>query len=265
MCGSGAAQKTRSFKMKHGKFFLGLLVLICTAVLFLGCPTDPEDEEPNYGGDVKTLPGVALATADGVKYYSLSTGEEVTGDDIDTNKWDIAFSRTRLIYTNSGDSAKGEGEGKGNGGVWHTGKTDLADVSYGEQKDFKVGDVSYNVDVSKYLYTGMGAAPTTPTRFNVMTYVGYGYGDGTTNNIGSYVAGSDDYTGYPADGPFTDYQYDQHQYYTQEHSDGGGPTFASSNQVYIIRHGDGEHYSKIRITYEFASSKDNWLVTYQNF
>ncbi|MDR2029016.1 MAG: HmuY family protein [Treponema sp.] len=250
--------------MKHGKVLLGFLVLFCTAALFLGCDTDP-GEDTNYGGEQKSLPAVSLATADGTKYYSLSTGAEVTGADIETNKWDIAFSRTRLIYTNSGDSAKGEGEGKGNGGVRHTGKTNLADVSYGEQKDFAVGGVNYNVDVGKYLYTGMGAAPTAHTRFNVMTYVGYGYGDGTTNDIGSYVAGSGDYSGYPATGPFTDYKYDQYQYYTQEHSGGGGPTFASSGQVYIIRHGDGEHYSKIQIAYEFASSKDNWLVTYQNF
>jgi hypothetical protein len=240
---------------------LGAAVLLCAALFFLGCPTDPEDEEPNYGGDVKNLPGVSLATADGIKYYSLSTGEEVTGADINTNKWDIAFNRTRLIYTNSGDSAKGEGKG----GVWHTEKTDLATVSYGEQKEFKIGDVSYNVDVGRYLYTGMGAAPTAQTMFNVMTYVGYGYGDGSTNSIGSYVPMSEDYSTYPATGPLTDYKYNQQQYYMQEHSTGGGPVFGSTNQVYIIRHGDGEHYSKIQIVYEFANSKDNWQVIYQNF
>ncbi|MDR1248433.1 MAG: HmuY family protein [Treponema sp.] len=246
--------------MKQTKIFLGVAVLLCVSLFFLGCSTDPEDD-PNYGGAAKTLPSVSLATGDAVKYYSLSTGSEVTGADINTNKWDIAFSRTRLIYTNSGASAKGSG----NGGVWHTGKTDLSAVSYGEQKEFKVGSVSYNVDVGRYLYTGMGGAPTAQTMFNVMTYVGYGYGDGSTNDITGYTAGSGDYSTYPATGPLTDYKYDQQQYYTSSSHGGGGPTFASSNQVYIIRHGDGGHYSKIQIVYEFASSKDNWQVKYQNF
>jgi hypothetical protein len=243
--------------MKHTRIFLIFAVLLCAALFFTGCPTDPEDEEPNYGGEAKNLPGVSLATGDAVKYYSLSTGEEVTGADINTNKWDIAFNRTRLIYTNSGDSAKGEGKG----GVWHTEKTDLATVSYGEQKEFKIGDVSYNVDVAEYLYTGMGNAPTAKTNLNVMSYVGYGAGDGSTNNTTGYTAGSGDYSNYPATGPLTDYKYNQHQYYNSA----GMGVYVGNNEVYIIRHGDGGHYSKIQIVYEYANSKDNWQVIYQNF
>jgi hypothetical protein len=253
--------------MKHGKFFLVFLLALCAVAFFLGCPTEPEDEKPNYGGEVKSLPGVSLTAADGVKYYSLSTGLEVTGDDSETNKWDIAFSRTRLIYTNSGASAKGEGTGKGNGGVWHTEKTDLAAVSDADKEDFTIEDVSYNVDVARYLFTGMGAAPTTQTLLNVMTYVGYGYGDGSTNDIGGYtlVDMTPNYSGYPDTGPLSDYKYNAHQYYI---SGGGMGSYISPEDggpVYIIRHGDGVHYSKIQIVYEYASSKDNWQVTYQNF
>jgi hypothetical protein len=243
--------------MKHTRIFLSVAVLLCAALFFAGCSTDPEDEEPNYGGEEKTLPGISLATADGVKYYSLSTGTEVTGADINTNKWDIAFSRTRLIYTNSGASAKGGG----NGGVWHTEKTDLGAVSYGEQKEFKVGDVSHNVDVAEYLYTGMGPAPTAKTNLNVMSYVGYGVGDGSTNDITGYTISSGDYSNYPANGPLSDYEYDQHQYYDSV----GMGVFEDTNEVYIIRHGDGTHYSKIQIVYEYANPMDQWLVTYQNF
>jgi hypothetical protein len=244
--------------MKRTKIFLSVAVLLCAALFFPGCSTDPEDE-PNYGGAEKALPGISLATADGVKYYSLSTGTEVTGADINTNKWDIAFSRTRLIYTNSGASAKGGG----NGGVWHTEKTDLGAVSYGEQKEFKVGSVSHNVDVAEYLYTGMGPAPTAKTILNVMTYVGYEHGNGSTNDITGYTAGSGDYSNYPANGPLSGYKYDQHQYYNSA----GMGSYAGNNQVYIIRHGDGEHYSKIQIVYAYLSAdlKDEWRVTYQNF
>jgi hypothetical protein len=253
--------------LMKAQFFLGFLLALCASALFLGCPTEPEDEKPNYGGEKKTLPAVSLATADGVKYYSLSTGLEVTGADIETNKWDIAFSRTRLIYTNSGASAKGEGTGKGNGGVWHTEKTDLAAASDADKKEFKVKDVSYNVDVAKYLFTGMSSiAPTTQTLFNVMTYVGYEYGDGSTNDIGGYtiVNMTPNYSDYPDTGPLSGYQYNAHQYYIS-----GGQGVLNSPEdggpVYIIRHGDGVHYSKIQIVYEYASSKDNWQVTYQNF
>ncbi|MDR0624401.1 MAG: HmuY family protein [Treponema sp.] len=247
--------------MKHGKFFPGFLVLICTAVLFLGCPTDPEDEEPNYGGEAKTL-AVSVATSDGTVYYSLSTKEAVS--DPASTAWDIAFKRTRLILTNSGDTATALSSG-GQGGVWYSGKTDFDSVSL---DDKGADDADFSTDTDLYLWTGMGPAPTATTPLNVMTYVGYGHGDGSTNETDGWTAGDPvDYTNYPANGPLTDYKYNADQYYTQTHSEGGGPVFGSSGKVYIIKHGDGTHYSKIQITYEYVSSgaKDTFSVKFSNF
>jgi hypothetical protein len=248
--------------MKHRKIFLGFLALLCAAALFLGCPTDPEDEDLNYGGDAKTLPDVSLLTSDGTKYYSLSTGQEVTGADIASDKWDIAFRRTRLILTNSGDTATALESG-GKGGVWYTDKTVLSEVS----SDDKAGEndpilKNYITDQKRYTSTGMGAA--TEQFLNVMSYVGYrneAEADGKT---------AETYLGNKAEDAAgtMPYLYDKKQYYNSE-SHEGMPTFSPNNQVYIIRHGDGSRYSKIQIAYESTGSmptiKDNWTVTYHNF
>ncbi|MDR0643165.1 MAG: HmuY family protein [Treponema sp.] len=222
--------------MKQRHYFF--IALVCVVSLFLGCKT--EAPGPNYGGEVKELPSVSLAAADGIKYYSLSTGLEVIGDDINSNKWDIAFSRTRLIFTNSGASAEKVNSG-GQGGVWYTDKTELSGVAIGDQK----GD-DYTTDQKRYV-TGMGGAAE--TILNVMSYVGYD-NEGTVDGLS-------------AENAFSGYSYNKQQYY---HSSGMG-VYASdgTEPVYIIRHGDGVHYSKIKIDYQYADSKDNWAVSYQNF
>jgi hypothetical protein len=228
--------------MKQKSYVFAALALACVVPLFLGCPGD---ESPNLGGEKKDLPAVSLATADGVKYYSLSTGAEVTGDAIKTSQWDIAFSRTRLIFTNSGATASDLGSG-GKGGVWYTGKTvlgDVADTDKTGEDDAVLKD--YLAD-KKVWVSGMGGA--TQTTLNVMTYVGYETGDGSS-----------------AENPLAGYAYNQKQYY----GSGGMGVYSSAGkeQVYIIRHGDGTHYSKIIIDYEYdATGKtDNWAVSYQNF
>jgi hypothetical protein len=231
--------------MKHGKIFLGFLVLIGTAVLFLGCPTEPEDE-PNYGGEEKTL---AIEVASGaVKYYSLTSGLEVTDPAAIASKaWDIAFQESRKIYTNSGATAESLTSG-GIGGVWHTEKKTLEGVT---QDDAVKDDPlygPYNTDVIRYT-GGMSGTPTA-NRLNVMTFVGYSNED--TND------GSQDL-------PFSSsYQYDKRQFYDMVSMQPLqiDPTL----WVYIIKHGDGEHYSKIQVTtYERASPKDTYLITYSNF
>jgi hypothetical protein len=253
--------------MKQRKFLLGFAALFCSAALFLGCPTDPEDEEPNYGGEVKALPPVSLLKDEGTKYYSLSTGEEVTGNDIHTNKWDIAFLRTRLILTNSGDTAT-KLESDGAGGVWYTEKTELSKVS---SDDKKGGDhpilKDYITDQKRYTSTGMLGA--TEQFLNVMSYVGY------RNEEEKDGKTAENYLGNKADDPSgtMPYLYNKKQFYDSVASHGEsntGPTLVPSNQVYIIRHGDGKNYSKIKINYESTGTmqsgiKDNWLVLYQNF
>jgi hypothetical protein len=225
--------------MKHKRYLFATLALVC-AGLFLGCPGD--DPGPNLGGEEKEL-RVSLATADGVKYYSLSTGLEVTGADINSNKWDIAFSRTRLILTNSGATAADLASG-GRGGVWYTDKTVLADVADTDKKGEDDTLLKDYLTDKKVWISGMGGA--SQMVLNVMTYVGYESGDGVS-----------------AETPLAGYLYDKKQYY----GSGGMGVYSSAGkeQVYIIRHGDGTHYSKILIDYEYAESKDNWAVSYRNF
>jgi hypothetical protein len=237
--------------MKHRKIFLGFPVLICTAVLFLGCPTDPA-EEPNYGGEEKTL-AVQVATSDGTVYYSLSTGEKVTG----TDSWDIAFKRSRLIFVNSGATPEYKGTddvpyvtSTGSGGVWYVTKTDLADVTRDDAVENDALYGPYNKDVIRYI-AGMGGTAAA-SRINVMTFVGY-----------SNEADND---GLTAEKAFSaSYQYNKKQFNIGE---GMPPVFSVTNQIYIIKHGDGSKYSKIQITAyqsDTATNTDTYQIKYQNF
>jgi hypothetical protein len=229
--------------MKHTNVFLSVAALLCAALFFLGCPTDPGDE-PNYGGEAKTL-AFELAAAGDVKYYSLSTQEEVT--DPASKAWDIAFENSRVVYTNSGATATALNSG-GQGGVWHTDKVKLEDVTQDDaiKDDPLYGP--YNEDTIRYI-TGMGGAA--PRRINVMTFVGY-------NN-------EDENDGLSADKVFSaSYKYDKKQFYIMVSMQ--PLQIDPTNQVYIIRHGDGQHYSKIQIsTYERQAPKDIFQILISNF
>ena len=230
--------------MRQNRYYFTVLALACAVSLFLGCKT--ETPGPNYGGDENSLPAVSLATADGVKYYSLSTGEELTDPaDIASTKWDIAFSRTRLIFTNSGASAEKAGSG-GQGGVWYTDKAELSEVSSDDKRGEDDPILKNYITDQKRFVTAMSSAAE--TILNVMTYVGY-ENESTADGLSTTTG-------------LSSYQYNKKQYYSSAVM---GVYASVGDQTYIIRHGDGEHYSKIKIVYEYADSKDNWIVTYQNF
>jgi hypothetical protein len=231
--------------MKHGRILFGFFCLLCAAALFSGCPGDLA-EEPNYGGDVKTLT-VEAAAADGVVYYSLSTGEKTAG----TGSWDIGFRRSRLIFINSGAASEyPDVVSTGSGEVWHVTKTDLADVTTDDAVKDDPLYGPYNRDVIRYI-SGMGAAA--PSRINIMTFVGY--------------SNEDENDGLSQDKPFAaPYNYNKKQFY----SGGSGmpPVYTPTNQIYIIKHGDGSGYSKIQITaYESntTTNTDTYQIKYQNF
>jgi hypothetical protein len=227
-------------KTKHTLFRL-LILLGCVFALFIGCKE--EEDSPNLGGDAKELV-VELAAANDIKYYSLSTGAEVTGAAIESGAWDIAFLNSRKIYTNSGASKKGTGDG----GIWHTDKTSFADVSSDDaiKNDPVYG--AYNVDVKRWV-AGMSAA--SESILNVSTYVGYdneGTADGTTSDKAFSAS----------------YKYNKKQFYVMVSMQ--PLTIDPTLQVYIVKHADGTHYSKVQITeYERAAPKDTYLVTYSNF
>jgi hypothetical protein len=244
--------------MKHGKLLTGFMVLFCASALFLACPTEPEDD-PNYGkGEAKTL-NISVAATDGTVYYSLSTGEQVTGDAIGTNAWDIAFKRSRLIFTNSGPTPEYKGaddapyvNSTGSGGVWHVEKTDFADVTDDDAVEDDSLYTPYNKDVVRYV-TGMGGSAAA-SRLNVMTFVGY--------------SNESENDGLSQEKNFSaPYSYDKKQYYVGA---GMPPKFDVTNQIYIIKHGDGSTYSKVQVT-AYASntadgaSIDEYQIKYQNF
>jgi hypothetical protein len=238
-----SAQKQGVSNMKHTKIFLTFAVLLCAAAFFAGCPTDPADEEPNYGGDVDAF-AFELTAAGEIKYYSLSTREEVA--DPAGNAWDIAFENSRLVYTNSGATAVTLSSG-GQGGVWHTDKLDLEGVTQNDaiKDDPLYGP--YNEDVIRYVGPMTGSA--TPRRINVMTFVGY---NNEETNDGS------------EDKPFSSsYLYDKKQFYDMVSMQ--PLQIDDTNQVYIVRHGDGQHYSKIQIHYERQAPKDIYQIRVSNF
>lgn len=233
--------------MKHRKFVTGFLVLICTTLLFLGCPTEPEDNT-NYGtGEPKELNVTVTSSTDAV-YYSLATGQQVSdAAKIASKEWDIAFQRSRMIYTNSGATADATTSG-GLGGVWFTNKTDFGGVSdedevettgnYAEYADF-------TADVVKYTST------TASSRFNVMTYWGFKSGTGTSEDPYTTYAMTD----FEDTTKFVPYGYNKKNYIKMTQMIPSA-SFELTGQVYIIKHGDGEHYSKVQIIDYTSQSAD---------
>jgi hypothetical protein len=254
--------------MKHSKTFLGFLVLLCAAALFLGCPTESDDDDgdgKNYGVGSPQERSVSATTGTPV-YFSFTTGAEVTdAAEIASKNWDIAFQPSRMIYTNSGGTAALVSS-KGLGGVWYTDKTNFSAVSSTDAVPLSWENteeyLEFGTDVVKY--TGS----STFNRYNIMTYWGFPGGTGTQ---------SDPYTTnpYSPSADFVPYSYNKKNYISMITMTGpNGAEYALSNQVYIIKHGDGIHYSKLQITnYTSVSTgggmgspvTETFTFTYQNF
>jgi hypothetical protein len=107
---------------------------------------------------------------------------------------------------------------------------------------------------------------------NVMTFVGYGYGNGLSADIPT-LQGDPPYNperdgAYPEPGAYTSYLYNADQYYIQESM----YSYPSTNKVYIIKHADGSGYSKVQFTYEYIAAvtgenpvpaMDTFIVKYE--
>jgi hypothetical protein len=252
--------------MKHGKLLTGFMVLFCASALFLACPTDSEDDT-NYGSGETQEKEIAVVTGT-PKYFSFTTGAEVTdAAKIASKEWDIAFQPSRMIYTNSGATAETASSG-GLGGVWFTNKTDFDDVSDEDEVE-TTGDYAeyadFTTDVVKY------TSATASNRFNVMTYWGFASGSGTAED--PYKSKTPASNPPPAD--FVPYTYDKKNYVSMTAMTGpNGAEFKLSNQVYIVKHGDGTNYSKLQITsYKSVSSgggmgapvTETYTFKYRNF
>jgi hypothetical protein len=173
----------------------------------------------------------------------LSTGEEVTENSAIASKaWDIGFQRTRTILTNSGDTARALSSG-GQGNVRYTNKTVFAEVV---QSDAVTPDIEleeYIMDCHRDV-TVMSA--TSQYTLNVINFPGYQTGTGTKSD------------------PFKTLEYNKKQFYSR----GSASNYPVTGVVYIVKHGDGIHYSKIRVKeYEYNSSaaSDTFVVEYENF
>ncbi|MDR3114836.1 MAG: HmuY family protein [Treponema sp.] len=230
------------------------ILLLCGFVV-IGCPNDTtnnEDTTPSYAKEGEIT--FEVDSSNGPRFFSLTTGEWVDASESGTQKWDIAFQRMRKIYTNSGTSAEAFSS-NGKGGVWYTNKTDFDAVT---SKDDAVTDLSsilapYTTDQSRYTGTSSGSL----ARINLMTYMGY-INEATASGITA-----DDFLMYPSgEGaaylPTAFYDIDQKE----------------TEQVYIIKHADGETYSKIQVyDFEFISSSvapsglgtDSYKVRYAVF
>jgi hypothetical protein len=224
---------------KHDVLFY---VILAGVLFFSGCPTEV-DENPME--DLGSLDDSITVPAGQIRYFSLSDGKEIT--DPGSKNWDIAFDYNRLIYTNSGDTAA-DLESGGSGGVWFTGTTDFDLVSSINGTDFSL---PFTVDTKRYTSPAAEMGAPSLNRLNVMTYVGYGGGDGNTPGTA-----------------LTDYQYNQDQFYDANLST-MPPTYNLTKRVYIIKHGNGTDHSKLQIDYmqSISSTSGNkriYRVNYKN-
>jgi hypothetical protein len=229
------------------------------ALVFAGC------SESGDNGIVQWETLSVRVEAGQTKYYSLKTGKEVS--DPTSTAWDIAFERgsgmgavARTIYTNSGASAAAAGS-SGAGGVTFGGSTNFDSVT-AITGDWRTGGEygEFKTDVKKWVSASTDQNDGVERRLNVMTYLGYPVGDGASQAT-SYAARN---IAPPFDDTTKAYDYDKKQFYT---SGNMPPKYSLTNEVYIIKHGDGAGYSKIQII-EYSSttspSADNYTIKYQN-
>jgi hypothetical protein len=229
--------------MKKTALFYLFILGGCLFFALSGCKNEADDGDE--GGTELTITAIENGEPE---YYSLSTGQKVTGAEIAGPGWDIAFGYNRMIYTNSGDTAVKTGSG-GQGGVWASDSTRFSGVKSPDGADFTL---PLATDATRWTQPAAEMGDPLPNELNVISYAGYSRG-----------------TGESVDDPLTGYQYNAQQYYKADLST-MPPVFSLTLRVYIIRHGDGEHYSKVQITSmdSLASTRGNrriFIIRYENF
>jgi hypothetical protein len=251
-------------RFKFTRSFLFTSLAIC-AILFAACPNPADD-----GGDDEVETSL-VKEANGVmtlrftvlhgetRYFSLGTGDEIT--DPHSLDWDIAFENSRLIYINGGDTARALATG-GYGAVWHTDKgfdETTPEDAVTDDPFYK----TYNADVYRWTTNMTGV---NRRRINVMTYAGYG-------NDNDYTAKGEKIDGLTEETCFDIwYKYNKKQFYKNGFDETGmmlmPPVFEVTNQVYIIRHGNGADQSKVEITEflrAYATQIDTYTIKWQTF
>jgi hypothetical protein len=249
--------------MKISKIMYGAMFIFIIALIFSACPngtTDndetqkEEEEERELETEGKTITLKNIKVTGDPLFFSLSTGKQVT--DPKSKDWDVAFPGYRQIWTNSGDSAAKYQSG-GQGGVWYTDKKDFAAVTGKDDAIMNDDDPafqilkSFNTDKARWAI-GMDTNANFVTlhkQINVMSFVGHG-------NENEPEAGMSQDTAYDET-----YLYDKKQFYYN--AAGMPPIFQPTKQVYVIRHGDGVHYSKFQVT-AYDRNPDKFTVKFEN-
>ncbi|MDR1626464.1 MAG: HmuY family protein [Spirochaetia bacterium] len=214
-----------------------LFFLVAGLALFSGCSEDSGGGGSGDDDDDGTLNGPFVVREGKTRYYSLSTGLEVSNPA--TTDWDIAFSYDRRIYTNSDDTAAKHGS-SGNGGVWATEKFVFSNVTATDiaSTDFTA---EYATDKAKYTSPAVEMGDPVFDSLNFMTFIGYGNIDGTG------TSGDSGATGDTPESAYMEYQYDEKQFYIANTAT-MPPIYTLTQRVYIIQHANGTSHSKIQIT-----------------
>jgi uncharacterized protein with FMN-binding domain len=213
----------------------------------VGKPLLVKVRRAGYSGAVSSAPTPAIGiyipasttftvtvNAGGAKFYSLPTGNEVS--DPASTGWDIGFwagptgpvYEGRTILTNSGVTADEYGSG-GQGGIYPAGTTLFANVTLADKKEGLINGFDYtpyHTDTKRWI-SGMSTVEKT---VNVASYIGWG---------GETTAGA----GLSAETPLKSGVYNKFGFFEM-------PTmgyFTCTKQVYIVKHGDGVHYSAVQI------------------
>jgi hypothetical protein len=243
-----------------GRFFPALtaLALVFTLVFTAGaCKTEAGEDDD--GASFITL-SLAYEGGDDPWYYSLPKGNEetyteVSGPPIRSGAWDLAVEahdRLFLIRTNSGDSAaeyKTRDGGGGLGGIWFT------DKSFGAARvsDRVIPDAGnayseylpYTEDCIRYVNL---MSPGIKAVLNVSSYLGYPGGTGAQGDpFQTKEADRDNMAS------FVPFLFNKRGAYTMT---GMPPSYTPTNRVYIVRHGDGDGYSKIQLVDAYIEKDD---------
>jgi hypothetical protein len=226
-----------SLRVLYGNLLLFLL-LAPTSLCFTACPVEMPEEE---GFTVK----LRIYGDDGTKYYSLSTGEEITGAAIAGKNWDIALEAhdsSFFVLTNSGVSAERAGSG-GSGAVWYTEEFDFDRAGLNDRVTDNLGHLAdYTSDQKRYAMVMSSAAEE---YLNVMTYLGYPESDKPESNgltmETHFKRKEPDSSGMAS---YVPYLFDQKQFFSMR---GMPPNYTPTYRVYIVRHGSGADYSKIQV------------------
>jgi hypothetical protein len=246
----------------RGNYKFGIAgALAVLALCLTACPTESGGDDEPLPDSVISLTGdkgeMELTLGDGdIRFFDFATGAEVRDAAIKSREWDIAFWCSRQILTNSGITAA-EYRSGGKGAVWHTEKTGFDQVVLEDAVRDDPVYMPYNEDIFRY---AVGMTGYSERFMNVMTYLGYPNErddpamDGTTmNKIFRPM-----------------YLYDKRAFY-EATVNMMPPDFRPTNRVYIIRHGDGEHYSKFQITkfvrdtWAKPAPTDTYRVIWENF